>query len=304
MEEEAHRRGVLLERVGYDDRNSRPRFYLGRQEYAFWPEHRQVLLGAVCVLWHMKSGSVFLNHMAHVGIPLAVWVDHAAGYSDQNWPCVRYFDLGYGEDPGVLVASEIARRGYRSCVYISPFHGSLWSLERWRGLQRRALELGLRIECCVSDVLRSSWSVRDILEQDTNWNKKRHEWLESCPAGDLPFRREQFYALYSEAACDAELYEYCVPLFESACIKRSDVWVLCNDRVAVLAAEYLRRKGLEAPVLVGYDNSAEAGRAGISSFEFDTTGLARAMLDYLLNPRHNLYRSRELIRLQGFLVWR
>ena len=99
-------------------------------------------------------------------------------------------------------------------------------------------------------------------------------------------------------------------LFDEA-IKDTEIsaWVCANDVVAERALDYLKRKRVRIPndlSVVSYDDSSIAYSKRITSYNFNSTGLVKAMIHFCLNPRRALRitPNRRLLTMPGFLVER
>ena len=70
--------------------------------------------------------------------------------------------------------------------------------------------------------------------------------------------------------------------------RNATAWVVYNDEVGVTALEFLRRKGVRLPEqlsLVGFDNTLEGYRLGLSSYDFNAPAIVNALLEHILAPK-------------------
>jgi DNA-binding LacI/PurR family transcriptional regulator len=78
-----------------------------------------------------------------------------------------------------------------------------------------------------------------------------------------------------------------IPLFEKALADRSiTAWVAANDTVAVHALAFLQEKKVRVPddiSLIGFDDTLEAFKNGLTSYNFNIEVIARRMLNHILD---------------------
>lgn len=312
VEEECRISGLELHRVGYEDYGNSPRFVQGGKSHLYLPSPPANLLGTLLASWHMQSPSSCIEALRREGLPLAIWSE-----SENPTPPpqslrktkLRYFDIGYGQGPGIQIAKTILQQGLNKVAYISPFHASAWSKDRWLGLQEILQSRQVDTLLFARNEFHNPWSVRDRIEKDYNWKSQSRIFLKNLdydpslpPALNTPLEEALIEYKRNEL-----LWKICEPLFIGAAQAKCQAWVLANDLVALLAQAYLQTKNSTnyAPqLLAGFDNSPSSLRAGLNSFEFDTRSLVRAMLGYILHPQSSLYSSGEIIRPPGFLLLR
>ena len=83
-------------------------------------------------------------------------------------------------------------------------------------------------------------------------------------------------------------------------------WVCANDGIAVIAHDFLVEKGLSVPgdvSLVGFDDSADSFYRGLTSYNFNSRGVAQALLTHLLDRGRSreLWGQRTDVTIEGFV---
>jgi LacI family transcriptional regulator len=77
------------------------------------------------------------------------------------------------------------------------------------------------------------------------------------------------------------------PLLEKALASGATAWIAANDVCALHALAWLQEKGVKLPgdvSLAGFDDTAEALRADLTSYRFASDSMARAMIRHILSP--------------------
>jgi len=76
------------------------------------------------------------------------------------------------------------------------------------------------------------------------------------------------------------------PLLERALASGATAWIAANDVCALHALGWLQEKGVKIPgevSLAGFDDTAEALRADLTSYRFASDSMARAMIRQILS---------------------
>jgi DNA-binding LacI/PurR family transcriptional regulator len=84
-------------------------------------------------------------------------------------------------------------------------------------------------------------------------------------------------------------------------------WVCYNDELAADCLDSLAGRGVEVPgelSVVGFDDSDEASRRSITSYNFNGSAYVHAMVEFLLNPaRRGLFRrDRDIVTYEGYVT--
>jgi DNA-binding LacI/PurR family transcriptional regulator len=77
------------------------------------------------------------------------------------------------------------------------------------------------------------------------------------------------------------------PFFEKALLNQDvSAWICVNDKAAMVAMDFLNlHAGVRSIALVSYDDTFEAFKHKISSYNFNVSALVNAMLLFVLYPR-------------------
>jgi len=99
------------------------------------------------------------------------------------------------------------------------------------------------------------------------------------------------------------------PMLDSVRAMRDvTAWVAGADRVGILLLEYLRARGVDVPgrlSVVSFDDMPWSLNAGLTSYNFNVTAVADAMLEHVLGgPRRPGRRKGEAVEVPGFVTER
>jgi DNA-binding transcriptional regulator YhcF (GntR family) len=251
------------------------------------PRGRPVL-GFLVSTWLIPDVQGILALLKPYRSPISIWWEHSPeSLSGTRLPRnAVFFNLSFGERPGVLVAETLLGLGHTHVLFLSPFHASAWSRQRLEGLRNRILKApGGRVTAVTDASHASPWSF-----QEEAWKEARAE------VGDLAVddpkvmrRKSRILARQVKAM-----------LAGPRPAPEATAWVCVNDEVAEIVSAYLgARNGGPAPYLISFDNSAASYRLGIDSFAFDSGAMAREMLFHLTRPSASVFRGRGVIELGG-----
>jgi DNA-binding LacI/PurR family transcriptional regulator len=117
----------------------------------------------------------------------------------------------------------------------------------------------------------------------------------------------EWLILYKMA--DAELYYRSRELFAAALRNRAvTAWVLANDAVAVMARDYLSRRRIRVPrdiSLIGFDDSVDAMKYRITSYNFNIAQVVHAMVHHVVTcGRLPTKRRLQPVEIEGIIVER
>jgi DNA-binding LacI/PurR family transcriptional regulator len=114
----------------------------------------------------------------------------------------------------------------------------------------------------------------------------------------------------SESLQEGFMYDRLRPVVEQL-LQRRDIaaWVCASDTLACLCRRILDRMKVRVPddvSLVGFDDTFQAHAAGITSYNFNRASVARAMVDFVLQPRWlHLHRGRKrVVEINGYITQR
>lgn len=238
-----------------------------------------------------------VEHLTPEDIPVALFDDTPRAVRYRHGPVgealFRRVSVSDTEFPGESAAAFLAAKGHRRVGWVTPEPSSAWSVVRLSGLVG-----GMRSHHGASVVDASA----QVLPFGPDHELDRRQAMVNAVGTDAaPAARGQ--QLLLENALSArrtfvQMREHTRrlrPAFEWLLQSHPDltVWVCANDSVAVLAHDFLAERGLSVPrdiSLIGFDDSADSFYRGLSSYNFNSRGVALALLTHLLDRN----RSREL----------
>jgi hypothetical protein len=257
-----------------------------------------------------------LGRLAGLDRPVAM-VDEVGLPREHEWARrasrFRAFAIAHSDRAGCDVGEGLLDLGHRRVAVFSPFGDAAWSRSRVRGLADAlghattdgALEL-------VAPHFPEDDDLRDAIAHAPGYRAlaRRTERFRMAldpgrPAeGGLLNRDPGFRGFVADVVAG------CLrPLFERALAEgRATAWVGVNDMVALAALRFLRAAGRRVPAdvsVVGFDDTVDALRAGLASYNFNLPALAEALVEHVLGWRTRAGRDRSpVVEVPGSLVER
>lgn len=238
------------------------------------------ILGVVASTWHVLDPEALFGALDRLRVPTCVWIQDPSTHRSpvRAHPRLRFHDQGYGTVSGKLLAAHLLGRGHRNLAFLSPWHGSLWSRNRLRGLQDEMARRGGHVHAfCLDGV--SEWDrLAPAWDDPGIRNAFPVRAVERIVEGEVePVREAAIRALaWNRIRRDME------PLFESALASDATIWVGANDACALLALDWLGSRGVRR-AMAGFDDTASALRGELTSFRFDSGAMVRSMLNQILS---------------------
>ncbi|MBD3322703.1 MAG: hypothetical protein GF350_16495, partial [Chitinivibrionales bacterium] len=266
--------------------------------------------------------AVFKNHdklfrsLAHIAKPIAV-LDIVGGWELPYFlqkRHVRLFSAAVSPRCGKEAARYLIQAGHRKIAYISPFHNSLWSHNRLEGLQEiyKAAGDGHSVYPFTMDyepkpnmIFRKeayeACDYKPLMDAYDTWKTKVPDYFHR-PMDDLiqwRFLRD----IIPYAELQHRLEELFLRILDNNSIT---AWVCANDQIATWALQYLKKETIAVPgrtSLLGFDDSYDALRDGITSYSFNLHGAIAAMLNFILRPSSIPLRKRP-VEIPGMIMER
>lgn len=202
----------------------------------------------------------------------------------------RLFRVAHDAAPGEQVGRYLSDLGHRQVVYVSPYHGNVWSPARLQGLRRAFDASGESgaVTALVSERYSNAWqyvseaahteaAVRELLKRRS-----------SASGTDAVLQRRVLDGLGQqldkvlESEIPGAILE---PLLEEALSLRSaTAWVAAGDAVAVHCLRFLRQHAVQIPQelsLISFDDSPAAFANGLTSYNFDCPTIVSALLSHV-----------------------
>jgi DNA-binding LacI/PurR family transcriptional regulator/DNA-binding transcriptional regulator YhcF (GntR family) len=205
----------------------------------------------------------------------------------------QVFVSGNAQADGLAVGQFLVARGHRRVGYVSPYGDELYSVRRRNGLIDAFERAGIYGAVGV-------YEERRLVDSATLSRVARRQILDinrDYRALDYGAFRE----MVRRRLMVPQLHQLFVHALEDP---SASAWVCNNDTVAIEAVRYLRQAGVDVPsriAVVGFDDSLDAFVEGLSSYSFDPSGLAQAMLNALLMPARRTATCRAPVSIEGFV---
>lgn len=259
------------------------------------------VVGVVASAWHHPDPLALCRDLERIRLPVCVWIEeHTIQSKFRRSSRLRFHEQGYSTEIGSHLARHLFDLGHRHLAYISPWHSSQWSRNRLRGIQEEAARRGGKVSVHVLEG-ESDWDHLAPAREDAALNTRfPRKLLEELVEGGASVLHE---ATILELAWNRILRDT-VPLLEGALAGGATAWIGANDRCALQIHGWLASRGIRVPhdiSLAGFDDTAGALRADLTSFRFASADMARAMIRQVLSTRA---LSSTLMRHEGVVVGR
>lgn len=206
-----------------------------------------------------------------------------------------HIQVALGRRAGADVGRYLLSLGHRRVAYINTFGGSGWAAGRFEGLERvyRAAGKGFT----VMQYTVPSAPPRPTITTD---NRSLRRVYQSEPMANISAQEEEEMARLANRAR---------PQLEQAVASKGvTAMVACNDSVGLACLEFLRGRGVRVPrdvSVIGFDDTLDAMRVRLTSYNFNNHGAVHAAMAHILNPRAwpRGHRSRP-VRITGFVTER
>ena len=316
---ECARTGIRMEKVIYATSGDKLLFLHGRKASATLPEVCQDAFGfLVRTVCSRDIVPELVPRLIGLGKPVGVLDEMGSPHFPRlqgRYPNLAVFRHTISGSPARQMGAYLAGLGHRELAFISPFHGTIWSKNRFDSLHQCFRDLGpaFKVHPHILDIEyqlpgEGHWAGEGPVEAlSKSLEKTRSGWKRGFPP--LSGILDKLRAPLNNLVWQEWVLEKMIPVFEHA-LRRREVtaWVAADDDTALLALEYLRRKGLRPPrdlALVGFDDTAEGARQDLTSYNFDFPRFFHGVVIRLLDPPSlPLGRSRLPIEIDGRIVER
>jgi hypothetical protein len=258
-------------------------------------------VGIVASTWHHPEPSVMCRELEKVRLPVCVWIEeHTIESGVRKGSRLRFHEQGYSSEIGAHLARHLFDLGHRRLAYISPWHSSKWSRNRLRGVQEEARRRGGSVGVYTLEG-ESDWDhigpARDDVALETGFPGALLSELvegDASPLRDLSVQELAWNRIQRDTT----------PLLEEALASGATAWIGANDKCALQILGWLRSCGTAVPhevSVAGFDDTAAALRADLTSFRFASADMARSMIRQIMS-KDGL--SSRLTRHEGVVVRR
>jgi DNA-binding transcriptional regulator YhcF (GntR family)/DNA-binding LacI/PurR family transcriptional regulator len=255
------------------------------------------VVGVVASTWHLPDPEALYKVLDRVRVPVCVWIQDPSSHRSpvRSHPRLRFHDQGYGAASGRLLATHMFDRGHVHLAFVSPWHGSVWSRERLKGIRQEAVLRGGEVSVFSLDGI-SEWDrMAPAWEDPAIWEGFPAVAVARAVEGPVdPVREQAIRTLgWNRIRRDMD------PLLQGALATGATAWIGANDECALIAQEWLAARG-ERRAVAGFDDTSGALRADLTSFRFDSGAMVRSMLSQILSQG----RGPGLSRHEGVVVAR
>ncbi|MBK9579052.1 MAG: substrate-binding domain-containing protein [Fibrobacteres bacterium] len=257
-------------------------------------------VGVVASTWHCQEPVELRQELERLRLPVCLWMEE---YTLQDTAPrksrIQFHEQGYHKDVGALSARHLLDLGHSRFAYISPWHTSRWSKNRFQGIEEEVRRQGGRVEAyCLEGI--SVWDRLAPAYRDPRIGSSfPHALLGRLVEGSsTPIREATIHELGMNRT-----RKDIIPLLERALESGATAWIAANDVCALQALSWLHDKGVKVPCdvsLAGFDDTSEALRADLTSYRFASDSMARAMIRQILSSS----RKPSVMRHEGVVVAR
>lgn len=229
----------------------------------------------------------------------------------ENCKDLQVFSIATGSIAARAVASFLKHQGHNSIAYISHLHKSDWSQARLHGLREVFLRTGETSSSVQSYTLDKFKYFDEFIEL---FKPAEYYFRKFIPTVD---KKDQIPKIVIDAfnnlkpsmirqMQDYVLRKYLHPIFTKAIHdEKSTAWVCSNDYSALLALDFLKKYPQKKVAVVGFDDTFEAFRCGLTSYNFNIQALVQLMLNHVVNPVSQALPKRvRAVEIEGMLVER
>ncbi len=264
-------------------------------------------LGFVVFQHGLKSAELddLLGQLPTDTVPVAV-LDEGIGYrlpvARRRSGMARVFSLAFSPSAGEQIGRYLWGLNHHSAAFISVHGNTDWSRNRLQGLRNAFDELsGETGRVAVFESEEAPPTARQLLSGRRGTRSREMSLL-------LRLRRIDVLRNQIELLMRRELMRpLLVPLFHEA-LSRRDItaWVAANDDIALEGLSFLEAQGVGVPAVlsvVGFDDSVEAMMKRLTSYNFNCTAAAHALLAHIFDP-HGAEAggdSYEPVEIEGFI---
>jgi DNA-binding GntR family transcriptional regulator len=210
---------------------------------------------------------------------------------------LRVYAMGNTLSPGEQVGRLLGALGHRRVLCVAPSDDPLWSQRRIEGLLR-----GLRASAASVSLIRATV---DPLPQDRRDSHARRaqeisaDLLSTVGAGGWRYAEtpDAIRDVLTKADEGAWLQHQIAPTLADWREHQTATAVVgANDALALACLGVFWSEGIRVPgevSVVGFDDTPEAARSGLTSYTFDSLSAAQAMVNFVLEPLRGPYPSRS-----------
>jgi DNA-binding LacI/PurR family transcriptional regulator len=263
------------------------------------------------MLWTMGMGTFnsvrLVEHLAGYGLPVSVLdeVEHCPPDLSSRVPGVRHVRVAFSPHAGLAVGAHLLDLGHRRIAFVTHVPGLLYSKARLEGLRTAVARAGL-----APDTIRV---VVPGTPHDPDTDVFDNRFLSPPPTVEqlLPSAAPLTTSIeQSDRSRIERHHEAMAPVVDALLLDRSvTAWVCVSDDLALYVLAYLRAAKVRVPEdisVCGFDDTLEATRMRLTSYDFNNYGVVHACLDHILSPGGRFRRPArgKPLEIEGFVVRR
>jgi DNA-binding transcriptional regulator YhcF (GntR family) len=250
-----------------------------------------------------------------IGKPLAILDERGLlHYSDPLFSGrqIRIFPIGQSRACGVQMGRFLLDSGHRAVAFFSHMHAARYLNERMAGIAGVFNNAGFHN--AVKGFVIPHTSITS--PTPSRFGRALARLLDREERRTAPDDVQTFMEIASlrETAMPALEWEWTrkelEPLFEKALSQtRFTAWMGINDKTALACLSFLRRHKVRVPKeisVAGFDDELEALRARLTSFNFNSSAIIRAMISHILahGKPTTLRAAGNVVEIEGTIVVR
>lgn len=216
-------------------------------------------------------------------------IGHVAPAVLEQCPWVCHVPVGGDREPGRQVGSYLASLGHRRVAMFTNSMQSPIVLRRAEGLAEGLGAGGILYRLCPGPSSCDDRAATRPFHTDSTSSPDMRDvkrFLDNLSPLVNPYARREIELAASQLAADHSAVAQLQPVFEQA-LQHCDTtaWVGFNDRIALMALQFLRERGVRVPEevsVVGFDDTMKALGSGLASHNPNMDAVVNAIVDYML----------------------
>jgi DNA-binding FadR family transcriptional regulator len=228
----------------------------------------------------------------------------------ENCKFLQVFSIATSSNAARAVASFLKHQGHNAVAYFSHLHKSDWSQARLHGLREVYSRTGepTAVHSFSLEHFKYLHEISDGIKQPDQYLKKilpYHDKKDIVPRLIVD-AFSHLKTMVSQQIQNYVIERYLYPLFSKAVsINNCTAWVCSNDSAALMALQFLKKYPQHKIALIGFDDTFEAFRSGLTSYNFNIQALVQLMLNHVVNPTNLIVSKRvRAVEIEGMLVER
>jgi len=221
---------------------------------------------------------------------------------------MKIFSIATGSNAARNVASFLLEQGHESIAYFSPYHRSDWSKARFCGLQEvyNRHSGGVKVH---SYTLNGYGLSNEFVEPVKPLDRYMPAVTEMMRTARMPEMIIQAVngskSSITKTIKDMVIRSCMYQLFKKALNTHCTAWVCANDHIALYALDYLKNFPDKKIAVIGFDDTFESFRRGLTSYNFNIQGLVQIMMAHVINPGSvSPVKRVKPVEIEGILVVR